>query len=81
MNQHSFLRHSYSSRLQAYWNTLSAKKQRVVVLIILTLYTLLYLFTAKTIFSSNNQEKQNSIQPVKYLLSKQKRTTQLTIKA
>ncbi|WP_286388573.1 hypothetical protein [Myroides marinus] len=76
MNKLQLLRHSYSSRLQIYWNSLSIKRQRVLLLAVFTLYSLVCLFIVKTSFSSKltlgSQEKQSNIKPVKYLLEKQK---------
>ncbi|MDX4972142.1 hypothetical protein ACPDHQ_12545 [Myroides odoratimimus] len=84
MNKLQLLRHSYSSRLQAYWNSLSIKRQRVLLLTVFTLYGLVCFFIVKTSFSSkltsDSQEKQNNIRPVKYLLEKQKIESQSTIK-
>nr|WP_082013825.1 hypothetical protein [Myroides sp. A21] len=75
MNKLQLLRHSYSSRLQTYWNSLSIKRQRVLLLAVYTLYSLVCLLIVKTSFirnSSNNQERQSNIKPVKYLLDRQK---------
>ncbi|MCC9043909.1 hypothetical protein LNQ81_14610 [Myroides sp. M-43] len=76
MNKLQLLRHSYSSRLQTYWNSLSIKRQRVLLLAVFTFYSLVCFFIVKTSFSSkltsDSQEKQNNIRPVKYLLEKQK---------
>ncbi|MDM1680773.1 hypothetical protein HX069_16725 [Myroides odoratimimus] len=84
MEKLQLLRHSYSSKLQAYWNNLSVKRQRVLLLTTFTLYGLVGLFIVKTSFSSkltsDSQEKQNNIRPVKYLLEKQKAKSQLTSK-
>lgn len=85
MNKLQLLRHSYSSRLQIYWNSLSIKRQRVLLLAVFTLYSLVCLFIVKTSFSSKltlgSQEKQSNIKPVKYLLEKQKVKAKLTFKA
>ncbi|WP_286385247.1 hypothetical protein [Myroides odoratimimus] len=84
MNKLQFLRHSYCSRLHSYWNNLSIKKQRVLLLAVFTFYSLVCFFIVKTSFSSKltsgNQEKQSSIKPVKYLLEKQKVESKSTIK-
>ncbi|MEK6451714.1 MULTISPECIES: hypothetical protein [unclassified Myroides] len=83
MNKLQLLRHSYSSRLQTYWNSLSIKRQRVLLLALYTLYSLVCFFIVKTSFirnSSNNQERQSNIKPVKYLLDRQKVKSKLTIK-
>ncbi|MGG5509436.1 hypothetical protein ACPDHN_05750 [Myroides odoratimimus] len=83
MNKLQLLRHSYSSRLQTYWNSLSIKRQRVLLLAVYTLYSLVCFFIVKTSFirnSSNNQERQSNIKPVKYLLDRQKVKSKLTIK-
>ncbi|WP_413512874.1 hypothetical protein [Myroides odoratus] len=76
MNKLQLLRHSYSSRLQTYWNSLSIKRQRVLLLAVFTFYSLVCFFIVKTSFSSkltsDSQEKQSNIRPVKYLLEKQK---------
>nr|WP_286404441.1 hypothetical protein [Myroides odoratimimus] len=83
MNKLQFLRYSYSSRLQIYWNNLSIKRQRVLLLIVFTFYSLVCFFIVKTSFirnSSNNQERQNNIRSVKYLLEKQKVKSKSTIK-
>lgn len=84
MNKLQLLRHSYSSRLQTYWNSLSIKRQRVLLLSVFMFYSLVCLFIVKTSFSSklisDNQDKQNSIKPVKYLLEKQKVKSKSTIK-
>lgn len=84
MNKLQLLRHSYSSRLQTYWNSLSIKRQRVLLLTVFTFYSLVCFFIVKTSFSSkltsDSQEKQNSIKPVKYLLEKQKVESKTTIK-
>ncbi|WP_353101021.1 hypothetical protein [Myroides odoratus] len=77
MNKLQLLRHSYSSRLKAYWNNLSIKRQRVLLLTAFTLYTLVCLFMVKISFTSKikeatNREKQSNIKPVKYLLDRQK---------
>ncbi|MEK6494357.1 hypothetical protein [Myroides odoratimimus] len=83
MNKLQLLRHSYSSRLQTYWNSLSIKRQRVLLLTVFTLYSLVCLLIVKTSFirnSSNNQERQSNIKPVKYLLERQKIESKSTIK-
>ncbi len=84
MNKLQLLRHSYSSRLQIYWNSLSIKRQRVLLFAVFTLYSLVCLFIVKTSFSSKltlgNQEKQSNIKPVKYLLLKQKIELQSSLK-
>jgi len=84
MNKLQLLRHSYSSRLQTYWNSLSIKRQRVLLLAVFTLYSLVCFFIVKTSFSSKltsgSKEKQNNIRPVKYLLEKQKVKSESTIK-
>ncbi|MEC4027448.1 hypothetical protein [Myroides odoratimimus] len=84
MNKLQLLRHSYSSRLQTYWNSLSIKRQRVLLLAVFTFYSLVCFFIVKTSFSykltSDSQEKQNNIRPVKYLLEKQKIELQLSLK-
>nr|WP_286406316.1 hypothetical protein [Myroides marinus] len=87
MNKLQLLRHSYSSRLQIYWNSLSIKRQRVLLLAVFTFYSLVCFFIVKTSFtanvirnSSSNQEKQSNIKPVKYLLEKQKVESKTTIK-
>ncbi|WP_059051665.1 hypothetical protein [Myroides odoratimimus] len=84
MNKLQLLRHSYSSRLQTYWNSLSIKRQRVLLLTTFTLYTFVCLFIVKTSFISNaitsNQKKQSNIKPVKYLLDRQKIESQPTSK-
>lgn len=75
MNKLQLLRYSYSSRLQVYWNNLSIKRQRVLLLTAFTLYTLVCLFIVKTSFTFktiNNQETRSNIKPVKYLLDRQK---------
>ncbi|WHT39464.1 hypothetical protein QNH98_01805 [Myroides sp. mNGS23_01] len=82
MNKLQLLRHSYSNRLQIYWNNLSIKRQRVLLLTVFTFYSLVCFFIVKTSFTSNaitnNQDRQSNIKPVKYLLEKQK--VKLTIK-
>lgn len=83
MNKLQLLRHSYSSRLQTYWNSLSIKRQRVLLLTVFTFYSLVCLLIVKTSFirnSSNNQERQSNIKPVKYLLERQKIESKSTIK-
>ncbi|MDM1377740.1 hypothetical protein [Myroides marinus] len=84
MNKLQLLRHSYSSRLQIYWNSLSIKRQRVLLLAVFTLYSLVCFFIVKTSFSSKltsgSQEKQSNIKPVKYLLDRQKIESQLPFK-
>ncbi len=87
MNKLQLLRHSYCSRLQIYWNSLSVKRQRVLLLTVFTLYSLVCLSIVKTSFTSNpirnksnHKDKQNNIKPVKYLLEKQKVELQSTIK-
>ncbi|MEC4077009.1 hypothetical protein VSO49_11680 [Myroides odoratimimus] len=84
MNKLQLLRHSYSSRLQTYWNSLSIKRQRVLLLAVFTFYSLVCFFIVKTSFSSkltsDSQEKQSNIKPVKYLLEKQKTESKLTSK-
>ncbi|MDM1039719.1 MULTISPECIES: hypothetical protein [Myroides] len=84
MNKLQLLRHSYSSRLQAYWNSLSIKRQRVLLFAVFTLYSLVCLFIVKTSFSSKltsgSKEKQNNIRPVKYLLDGQKIESQSPFK-
>ncbi|MVX34979.1 hypothetical protein [Myroides sp. LoEW2-1] len=75
MNKLQLLRHSYSSRLQVYWNDLSIKRQRVLLLTVFTLYGLVCLFIVKISFTSkiiSNQETRSNIKPVKYLLDRQK---------
>jgi len=76
MNKLQLLRHSYSSRLQIYWNSLSIKRQRVLLLTVFTFYSLVCFFIVKTSFSSkltsDSQEKQKNIRSVKYLLENQK---------
>lgn len=85
MNKLQLLRHSYSNRLQTYWNSLSIKRQRVVLLAVFTLYGLICLCIVKTSFSSkltsDSQEKQNNIRPVKYLLENQKVKSTIKIKS
>ncbi|MEC4007688.1 hypothetical protein [Myroides odoratimimus] len=84
MNKLQLLRHSYSSRLQTYWNSLSVKRQRVLLLAVFTFYSLVCFFIVKTSFSSkltsDSQEKQSNIKPVKYLLDRQKVESKTTIK-
>lgn len=84
MNKLQLLRHIYSSRLQTYWNSLSIKRQRVLLLIVFTFYSLVCFFIVKTSFSSkltsDSQEKLSNIKPVKYLLDRQKIESQSTIK-
>ncbi|MEK6495264.1 hypothetical protein [Myroides odoratimimus] len=85
MNKLQFLRHSYSSRLKVYWNNLSIKRQRVLLLTVFTLYGLVCLFIVKTSFTSkikqaSSREKQSNIKPVKYLLDRQKIELHPTIK-
>ncbi|MFM9403089.1 hypothetical protein ACKLNQ_14320 [Myroides odoratimimus] len=84
MNKLQLLRHSYSSRLQTYWNSFSIKRQRVLLLAVFTLYSLVCLFIVKTSFSSKltlgSQEKQSNIKPVKYLLDRQKIESQSPFK-
>nr|WP_286409262.1 MULTISPECIES: hypothetical protein [Myroides] len=83
MNKLQFLRYSYSSRLQIYWNNLSIKRQQGLLLIVFTFYSLVCFFIVKTSFirnSSNNQERQNNIKPVKYLLDRQKIESQSPFK-
>lgn len=84
MNKLQLLRHSYSGRLEAYWNSHSITRQRVLVLIVFTCYTLVCLLIVKTSFTSkiksNSQELQSKIKPVKYLFDRQKTAPQLTIK-
>ncbi|EKB03406.1 hypothetical protein SAMN04488018_11323 [Myroides marinus] len=84
MNKLQLLRYSYSSRLQTYWNNLSVKIQQVLLLTVFTFYSLVCFFIVKTSFSSkltsDSQEKQNNIRPVKYLLEKQKVKSKSTIK-
>lgn len=87
MNKLQLLRHSYSSRLQTYWNSLSIKRQRVLLLAVFTFYSLVCLCIVKNSFTSNpirnklnHKDKQNNIRPVKYLLEKQKVESQSTIK-
>ncbi|MGQ8869964.1 hypothetical protein [Myroides sp. TSA_177.3] len=85
MNKLQFLRHSYSSRLQTYWNSLSIKRQQALLLTVFTFYSLVCFFIVKTSFSSkltsDSQEKQNNIRPVKYLLEKQKVKSTIKIKS
>lgn len=85
MNKLQLLRHSYSSRLQIYWNSLSIKRQRVLLLTVFTFYSLVCFFIVKTSFSSKltlgSQGKQNNIRPVKYLLEKQKVKSTIKIKS
>jgi hypothetical protein len=85
MNKLQFLRHSYSSRLKAYWDNLSIKRQRVLLLVVFTFYSLICLFIVKTSLAasvtrknSDNQKKQSNIKPVEYLLLKQKIESQST---
>ncbi|WP_010251893.1 hypothetical protein [Myroides injenensis] len=84
MNKLQLLRHSYCSRLQTYWNNLSIKRQRALLLASFTLYSLICFFIVKTSFSSkltsDNQEKQYNIKPVKYLLDRQKIELQTPLK-
>ncbi|WP_353158615.1 hypothetical protein [Myroides odoratus] len=83
MNKLQLLRHSYSSRLKVYWNNLSIKRQRVLLLAVFTLYSLVCLLIVKTSFirnSSNNQERLSNIKPVKYLLYRQKIESQSPFK-
>ncbi|WP_081498625.1 hypothetical protein [Myroides injenensis] len=84
MNKLQLLRHSYSSRLQVYWNNQSLLRQRALLLTAFTLYTLVCLFIVKTSFTSNaitsNQNRQSNIKPVKYLLDRQKIESYPTIK-
>ncbi|WP_286468031.1 hypothetical protein [Myroides sp. DF42-4-2] len=83
MNKLQLLRHSYSSRLQIYWNNLSVKRQRVLLLTAFTLYGIVCLFIVKTSFTSkiiSNQETRSNIKPVKYLLDRQKIESQQTSK-
>ncbi|KUF45154.1 hypothetical protein AV926_04715 [Myroides marinus] len=85
MNKLQLLRHSYSSRLKAYWDSLLVKRQRVLLLAVFTLYSLICLFIVKTSFAasfarknSDNQKRQSNIRPVKYLLLRQKIESQST---
>ncbi|MEC4095403.1 hypothetical protein [Myroides odoratimimus] len=86
MNKLQLLRYSYSSRLKVYWNNLSIKRQRVLLLTVFTLYGLVCFFIVKTSFTSTiketttNKQKQSNIKPVKYLLERQKIESHLTIK-
>lgn len=84
MNKLQLLRHSYSSRLQIYWNSLSIKRQRVLLLIVFTFYSLVCFFIVKTSFSSkltsDSQGKQSNIKPVKYLFDRQKIESQSPFK-
>lgn len=86
MNKLQLLRHSYSSRLQTYWNSLTIKRQRVLLLTTFTLYGIACLFIVKTSFISTiketttNKQKQSNIKPVKYLLKRQKIESHPTIK-
>ncbi|EPH13486.1 hypothetical protein HMPREF9713_00666 [Myroides odoratimimus CCUG 12700] len=85
MNKLQLLRHGYLSRLKVYWNNLSIKRQRVLLLTVFTLYGLVCLFIVKTSFTSkikqaSSKEDQTNIKPVKYLLDRQKIESQSTIK-
>lgn len=87
MNKLQLLRHSYCSRLQIYWNSLSIKRQRVLLLAVFTFYSLVCFMIVKTSFTasvarknSDNQKRQSNIQPVKYLLTKQKIELQSPLK-
>ena len=84
MSKLQLLIYSYSSRLQAYWNSLSIRRQRVLLLIAFTLYMLICLLTIKTSFVLNamtsSEEKLSNLKAVKYLLTKQKVESQSTIK-
>lgn len=70
------LRHSYSSKLQAYWNSLTIAKQKGVLLTVFALYALVSLLVVKMSFSTRtkpqNRLEQSQIKPVNYLLEKQK---------
>ncbi|WP_073145661.1 hypothetical protein [Myroides odoratimimus] len=77
MNKLQLLRHGYLSRLKVYWNNLSIKRQRVILLTAFTLYGVVCLFIVKTSFTSKikqaiSREDQSNIKPVKYLLKRQK---------
>lgn len=83
MNKLQLLRHSYSSRLQAYWNSQSLLIQRALLLTTFTLYTFVCLFIVKTSFTSkiiSKQETRSNIKPAKYLLDRQKIESQPTSK-
>ncbi|MEC4036584.1 hypothetical protein [Myroides odoratimimus] len=85
MNKLQFLRYSYSSRLKVYWNNLSIKRQRVLLLTAFTLYGIVCFFIVKISFTSKikqatSRQKQSNIKPVKYLLDRQKIELHPTIK-
>ncbi|WP_353100816.1 hypothetical protein [Myroides odoratus] len=76
MKKVQFLRHSYSSKLQAHWDSLTIAKQRGVLLTVFALYALVCLLVVKMSFSTRtklqNRLEQSQIKPVNYLLEKQK---------
>lgn len=85
MNKLQLLRHSYSSRLQVYWNSQSLLRQRALLLTAFTLYTFVCLFIVKTSFTSKikattHKDEQSIIKAVKYLLDRQKIELQQTSK-
>ncbi|MCC9043534.1 hypothetical protein LNQ81_12710 [Myroides sp. M-43] len=79
MKRFKLLRDSYSGKLHAYWSNLTVSKQRVWLIGIFTLYTLICLFVVKASLTSNPiinaKQKQKSIRAVNYLLEKQKDKT------
>lgn len=82
MKKLELLRHSYSSRLQVYWNSQSLLRQRALLLTAFTLYTFVCLFIVNTSFTFktiSNQTRSN-IKPVKYLLDRQKIELHPTVK-
>ena len=76
MKKLQFLRHSYSSKLQAYLDSLTIAKQKGVLLTVFALYALVCLLEIKRSFSTRiktqNRLEQSQIKPVNYLLEKQK---------
>ncbi|MTG99231.1 hypothetical protein GJV76_14025 [Myroides sp. BIT-d1] len=76
MKKLQFLRHSYSSKLQVHWDSLTIAKQKGVLLTVFALYALVCLLVVKMSFSTRtkpqNRLEQSPIKPVNYSLEKQK---------
>ncbi|MGL4584328.1 MAG: hypothetical protein ACRCVU_15275 [Flavobacterium sp.] len=77
MKRLKLLRDSYSGKLHAHWSNLTVAKQRVWLIGIFTIYTLICLFVVKASLTPSAviNAKQKSIRAVNYLLEKQKDKT------
>lgn len=79
MKRLKLLRDSYSGKLHVYWSNLTVAKQRVWLIGIFTLYSLICLYVVKVSLTQSTvikaKQKQSNIRAVNYLLEKQKDKT------